>query len=382
MTNVLLVVQQLRRSVPGGIGTYTSGLLQGLVDHSPAEPPEGALAVTLYAGRPPRHPDPLEALGLSLCSSPWPPQALSRLWSLGLADVPSRFQLVHATSLDAPPSRRQKLVVTVYDLAWREVPGAFPSRGRRWHETAFRHAVRRAEILVVPSPPVAEALAAAGVGEDRVRVIPPGVDHLPAPDDEGATAVLHRLGVSGDFLLTVSTLEPRKNLNRLIAAHRRAGSGLGERLPLVVVGPSGWGRQPTATAPSTPTDGAAGEVDGVGRGGAGVVMAGAVEAGTLAALYRRARLLVFVPLLEGFGLPPLEAMAAGTPVVSSPIPSVGDAAVVVDPGDVDAIADGIVRLAHDGELRQRLVAAGSARAACFTWAETARRHRQLWQSLA
>ncbi|HXZ61174.1 MAG TPA: glycosyltransferase family 1 protein [Acidimicrobiales bacterium] len=366
--SVLLVVQQLRRSVPGGIGTYTRGLLKGLVD----DPPAGGAAVTLFAGRPGRRPDPLEALRLPLRNSLWPAPALSRLWRLGLADVPGRFDLVHATSLDAPPARRRKLVVTVYDLAWREVPEAFPARGRRWHEAAFRHATRHAEKLVVPSAPVAEALSAAGVGDDRLQVIPPGSDHLPAPDEDGASVLLNRLGVRGDFLLTVSTLEPRKNLDRLMDAYRRARSALGEQLPLVVVGPGGWGGRPAAGA----------GVDGAARDPAGVVMAGAVEAASLAALYRRARLLAFVPLLEGFGLPPLEAMTAGTPVVSSPVPSIGEAALVVDPRDVDAIADGIVRLASDGELRRQLITAGAARAASFTWAETARLHRQLWQSLA
>ncbi|HXW32797.1 MAG TPA: glycosyltransferase family 1 protein, partial [Acidimicrobiales bacterium] len=187
-----------------------------------------------------------------------------------------------------------------------------------------------------------------------------------------ASALLDRLGVRGDFLLTVSTLEPRKNLDRLMDGYRRARSALGEQLPLVVVGPAGWGGRPAAGA----------EVDGAARAPAGIVMAGAVESASLAALYRRARLLAFVPLLEGFGLPPLEAMTAGTPVVSSPVPSIGEAALVVDPRDVDAIAEGIVRLASDSELRRQLIAAGVARAASFTWAETARLHRQLWQSLA
>ena len=128
-----------------------------------------------------------------------------------------------------------------------------------------------------------------------------------------------------------------------------------------VVGPTGWGPRMTQEP--------------------GVVLAGPVPAGALAALYARARLLAYVPLTEGFGLPPLEAMAACTPVVASPLPGTGDAAHVVDPLDVDAIADGLARVASDDGLRSRLVTAGLLRAGELTWAASARRHVELWRSM-
>jgi glycosyltransferase involved in cell wall biosynthesis len=136
----------------------------------------------------------------------------------------------------------------------------------------------------------------------------------------------------------------------------------------VVVGPSGWGENPPFGAGERPVD--------------GVVPAGSVENGTLAGLYERARLLAYVPLREGFGLPPLEAMRQGIPVVTSPIPSVGSAGLVVDPEDIDDIASGLVRAATDDDLRTELVALGAARAVDLTWKASARAHVALWNSIA
>jgi glycosyltransferase involved in cell wall biosynthesis len=167
--------------------------------------------------------------------------------------------------------------------------------------------------------------------------------------------------VEGEYLLTVSTLEPRKNLRRLVAAYQAAAPKLPGRWPLVVAGPSGWGR---AVEPAP-----------------GVVLAGPVEPPVLAALYAGARVVVSVPLVEGFGLPAVEPMACGAPVVASPVPSTGGAAYEVDPLDVEAIAEALVRVATDEPLRADLVAAGRARAEALTWGSAASRHREIWASL-
>lgn len=263
-----------------------------------------------------------------------------------------------------PPARRAALAVTVHDLAWRVIPEAFPRRGRRWHESSLRHALHRADALVVPSTAVCESVVDAGADPSLVNVIPHGSDHLPSPDEDAADALLRRLGVDGDFLLSVGTLEPRKNLARLLVAYGVAREKMAAPLPLVVVGPSGWGETaPAATAP-------------------GVHLAGSVPAATLASMYRRARLLAYVPLLEGFGLPPLEAMAAGTAVVASPMPSTEGAALEVDPADVESIADALVQVADDAAVRTRLSTAGLGVAASRTWAASAAAHRALWDRLS
>ncbi len=367
---VVLVVEQLRRSVPGGVGRYVTGLLQGLADMVDAG--DRVPEVILHASRPPPGVDPLAAYGWELTTSRLPGPALTRAWDRGLLDVRSDgdvIDVIHALSLAAPPARHAPLVVTVHDTAWRSVPETLPVRGRRWHRAAFTRARRRAARLVVPSEAAARDVADAGGDPDSIVVIPHGSDHLPAPDRASAAALLGDLGVDGEFLLSVGTLEPRKNLARLIEAYGRARPRLPGPWPLLVVGPGGWGGSPP---------GVSGEGDGV----AGVVPTGPVDDGTLAGLYARARLLAYVPLTEGFGFPPVEAMRQGIPVVSSPMPSLGGAGLVVDPGRVDDMASALVTAAADETQRAVLVARGLERTEHLTWRHSARAHVTVWESVA
>lgn len=371
--DVALVVEQLRRRVPGGIGTYCTGLLHGLVALGLAGRP--VPRVSVVASRVRQRPDPLAAFGLALHAVPLPGPLLTRAWDRGLVPVGGRG-VVHATSLAVPPAGRRRLAVTVHDLAWRRVPEAFPARGRRWHEAALGRARRRAARIVVPSPAVADELLVDGVPAGEVVVIEHGCDHLPPPDGPATDALLARLGVAGPFALAVGTLEPRKNLARLVEAHRLANAELAEPLPLVVVGPVGWGHGQGAA----PGSGAAVDV-GCGRPAPPVVTTGKVDDRVLAGLYQRARLLAYVPLAEGYGLPPVEAMRAGTPVVASPLPSTGGACLTVDPTDVPAMARAIVTAATDEARRAELQQAGRRRAA-RRWEDSAADHVALWQELA
>lgn len=366
---VVLVVEQLRRRVPGGIGTYARGLLQGLSELAASggaggvDGGGGHPTIVLHASRAPSTPDPLLAYGHDVAASRFPGPLLTRAWDRGLQRAP-RAEVLHATSLAFPPTSAPTTVL-VHDLAFREVPDAFPERGRRWHEAAFERARATADRLVVPSAAVAEQVVAAGVERDRVEVIEEGSDHLPSADDAGARALLDRLGVRADYLLTVSTLEPRKNLRRLMDAYARARAELAEPWPLVVVGPEGWGGQ--IEAGSVPH---------------GVLLAGTVSDAVLAGLYRGSRCVAYVPVTEGFGLPPVEAMRECVPVVASAVPSLAGAGFVVDPLDVDAIAGGLVRASNDETVRSELVTAGLLRAEELTWRRTALAHVELWRSLA
>jgi glycosyltransferase involved in cell wall biosynthesis len=355
---LLMMAEQLRRPASGGIGTYIGGLLQGLDDLVPAERPH----VTLVASRPGLRkggPDPLADLGYPVRAYPLPGPVLTRAWDQGMLRAPRRFDVVQATSLSTMEPGRATLVTTVHDLLWRRVPEAYPPRGRSWHEAALRRALRRSDRFIVPADVVAADLVEAGASPDAVHVIPMGSDHLPPPDVEAATALLSTMGVDGPFLLSVGTLEPRKNLSRLVEAYGRIRASLPEPWPLVLVGPSGWGER---VKPET-----------------GVVLTGLVTPSELSALFAMARLLAYVPLVEGFGLPPVEAMAFGTPVVASPLPSTAGAAFEVDPLDTDAIAAGLLAVATDERDRTRLRQLGLERSATLRWSGIARQHLAVWE---
>jgi glycosyltransferase involved in cell wall biosynthesis len=355
---LLMMAEQLRRPASGGIGTYIRGLLQGLDDLAPAERPD----LTLVASRPtPRNgaPDPLAGLGYPVRAYPVPGPVLTRAWDRGVLRGPPGFDVVQATSLSTMLPGRAALVTTVHDLLWRRVPEAYPARGRAWHEAALRRALRRSERFIVPGDVVAADLVEAGASPDAVVVIPMGSDHLPPPDVAAATSLLSTMGVDGPFLLSVGTLEPRKNLARLVEAYERIRGSLPEPWPLVLVGPSGWGERVT---PET-----------------GVVLAGLVTPSQLSALYAMARLLAYVPLVEGFGLPPVEGMAFGTPVVASPLPSTAGAAYEVDPLDTASIAAGLLTVATDEGERERLRRLGRRRSAELRWSGIARQHLDVWE---
>ncbi len=356
---VLVMAEQLRRPASGGIGTYIRGLLQGLEEMAP----DGRPDVTLVASRPSGRSDadPLTGLGHPVRSYPLPGPVLTRAWDRGLLRGPHGFDVIQATSLSTMEPGRASLVTTVHDLLWRRVPDAYPPRGRTWHEAALRRALRRSDRFIVPGEVVAADLVEAGASPDAIHVIPMGSDHLPPPDVEAATALLSAMGVDGPFLLSVGTLEPRKNLSRLVESYERIRGSLPEPWPLVLVGPSGWGER---VKPET-----------------GVVLTGLVTPSELSALYAMARLLAYVPLVEGFGLPPVEAMALGTPVVASPLPSTGGAAHEVDPLDIDSIAAGLLVVATDEEERDRLRQRGRERSAELRWSGIARQHLEVWEQV-
>jgi glycosyltransferase involved in cell wall biosynthesis len=357
-----VVAEQLFAPVPGGIGRYVGALVRHLGPRAAA----GGGGVRWVVARHPA--DQLVAAGLPAADTSalaWPGRLATRAWvELRRPRLPAELlgqvDLVHATSAAVPPVRGRPLVATVHDLAFHHFPEAYPASGRRFHRRATRIAVDEAARVLVPSAATARDLADLyGLEAARVTVTPLGADPPPQPlDPAPARRLLERLGVRGPFLLAVGTLEPRKNLPRLLTAFAEAAPELGEH-HLVVVGPTGWGR-------ALPQH---------GRAPRRAVLAGRVDETTLHGLYASAEGLAYPSLYEGFGLPVLEAMRHGIPVLCgdrSSLPELaGDAALLVDPLDVGAIAKGLVELAGDAGLRERLVAAGLRRAAAFTWPATA-----------
>lgn len=365
---VAMIAEQLRRAAPGGIGTYVRGLAGGLrVTTTP--PPADAVELSFIASPSQVRPDPLGRLG-SVRALPIPSKVLTAIWERDRLRGPVAGDIVHATSFAFPAPRRRRpvpLTVFVHDLAWRRMPEAYPERGIRWHERGLERAIEHADALLVPSELTRVDLVAAGADPGRVHVVAEGCDHLPRTHAEGV----------GRYLLAVSTIEPRKNLARLIEAYARIRSSLPEPWPLRIVGTTGWDGHGAHGLPATLPD--------------GVELIGSVSDQELAMHYAGARAFAYVPIVEGFGLPPLEAIRVGLSVVSTPVPSVTEPgigqrsscapAVIVDPFDVDSIADGLYRALADDETRGEIRRAGSAWLAGRSWRAAADGHRAVWREL-
>jgi len=258
-------------------------------------------------------------------------------------------------------------VVTIHDLGYHYYPEAHTLSQNLYLRWSTRFNARRATAILADSQATRRDLMALyQVPAERIHVVYPGRDETLAPVRDPAllAAVRARYGLADRYLLYVGTLHPRKNLVRLIRAFARLlASGSSEGAPgtlqLVLAGQKGW-----LTADILA------EVDRM-RLGDRVVLTGFVPDSDLAALLSGAQAFLFPPLYEGFGLPILEAMACGIPVVcsnSSSLPEVaGEAALLVDPMDIDALAAAMQRVLVDEGLRQELVQRGFAQISAFSW---------------
>jgi glycosyltransferase involved in cell wall biosynthesis len=267
-----------------------------------------------------------------------------------------------------PPPTEQPFVVTVHDIAFALFPETATHLSPRWH-AGFRRGIERAGRILVPSAATRNDLVERfDVAPARVSVVPLGVEPARNVTDAELDAVRGRHGLDGPYVLFVGGIERRKNLPALVRAFASLPQDLG--ISLVLAGGS-VARDPRAARELESAMRASS--DGVRRR---VVTTGYVSEDDKAALLAGAEALVYPSTYEGFGFPVLEAMAAGTPVVTSDrssLPEVaGGAALLVDPASDEAIARGIERVLTDSELRKRLHAAGPDRARSYTWERTAR----------
>lgn len=259
-------------------------------------------------------------------------------------------------------------VLTVHDLVWRHAGETMRPLSRWMEQRLMPEAVRLADRIVVDSGNTAADLAAAfpDAGE-KIRTVPLGVTPLAAA---GTREQLLPMGITRPYFLFVGTLEPRKNLRRLLAAYASLPAPVREAHLFVIVGGKGWGDVDMA-----------GMIRSLGMGD-GVLLAGYVSDAQLATLYAHARFLAMPSIYEGFGLPLLEAMSMGVPVLTSncsSLPEVaGDAGVLVDPHDEGAIARGLLSLLMDDTLHARLAGRASGNAERFSWATTAAQTRAVF----
>lgn len=264
-------------------------------------------------------------------------------------------------------------VVTIHDLGYVYFPSAHPDPARRYLAWSTKHSAKRAARIIVDSLATARDLAAHyGVSENRINPVYPGVDESLAPVSDPAQLKLvrTRYNLPEHYLLFIGTLQPRKNIARIVQAYARWQAQQGNSdTALVLAGPQGWLYDPNWTA-----------------GVNGVILPGYIQDADIAALYTGARALVFPTLYEGFGFPVLEAMRCGTPVItstSSSLPEVaGNAALLVNPRDTDAIAGAIDRIVKDQALQTELVRKGFEQAQHFTWQNTAEQTIQVLEMAA
>ena len=354
-------------SPAAGVRRYVEGLVPALLALDGA-PELFALGGTL---------DALPPGVIPIEEPPHPPTNLG--WALvGLprAAARARVDVIHAPAYTAPAFAGAPVVVTIHDVSYERHPEWYPYR-RDWVRRAFyrRSARSAAHILTDSTFSATEIAAAYGVSQERITVAPLGVSAAFAPHDPSLPLELPA-GITLPYLLHVGDLHERRNLplvvDALLQARRHFGPAAG--LMLVLAG--------VDRGISDGLCAIAREADAREA----VVHLGPVSEPLLRDLYRGAAALVYPSRYEGFGLPVLEAMACGTPVVASRAASMpevlGDAGILLSPDDVRAWADAIVQVVNDDDTRERMRSAGLARASEFTWARTARITLDVYRKVA
>jgi len=342
---VAYTLEQCWHRVPGG--TATSALRTAV---ALADVPGVELVGVAGRHRNPPRPSFVPTVNMRYMPlrAPWLYETWLRLKWPAVESVTGPVDVVHCTGFIPPPSKAP-LVSTLHDVAWRHRPDHFTRHGVRVFERSLSEVRRRADLVLCPSTVTMLDAERAGIPTERLRLVPWGVEAVEVTESE-KTAVRDRYALPRDFLLFVGTVEPRKNLSRLVEALDRASCDL----PLVVAGSQGWG-------------------DSGVRPSSNVQFIGFVSDTELPALYASATAFCYPSEREGFGMPVLEAMSYGTPVVTSMGTSTeevaGGAAILVDPFEVDDIARGI-----DEALSRRdeLSIWGLRQAARRHWSETAR----------
>jgi glycosyltransferase involved in cell wall biosynthesis len=326
-----------------GVGRYTQHLLQALTAY------DDELVATAFTFRGREALAGAVPAGVRVASRPGPARALQALWARSewppVELLAGRVDVFHATNFVLPPSRSARGVVTVHDLSYLRHPETVSAASARYRELVPR-SLRRAAVVITPSDATAELVQSSYDIRVPVVVTPLGVDaawgSASPPDD----TLRRQLGLPPSYLLFVGTLEPRKDLRTLLAAHRLVA----DAPPLVLVGPPGWGEHVDVS---------------------GCITTGYLDDERLRPVVAGAAALVLPSLDEGFGIPVLEALAAGTPVIASDLPVLrevgGTVTTYAEAGNPAAFAAALETvLASPGDPVPR-----RAHGAAYTWARCA-----------
>jgi glycosyltransferase involved in cell wall biosynthesis len=344
---------------PTGVGAFCHGALGALAQRHDVD-----VHAYVISWRRRRRIDDHLPEGVVARQRPMPARPLHRLWAT--RDAPplewfvGRIDVIHGTNFLVPPTSTAAAVVSVHDLTPLHHPELCDEATLAYPGLIRRALDRGAWVHTDSAYVAAEVLEAFDADPSRVRVVHPGIPATPSPREADVAAVLRRVLPVGTrrFCLAIGTAEPRKDLPGLV----RAFDDLAHRhddVALVLAGPPGWGEDALSAAVAGAT------------ARERIVRTGWLTVADLAALLGRASLLAYPSLYEGFGFPPLQAMQAGVPVVATSagsLPEVlGGAALLVPPRDHDALVGALQQCLDDESERARLVAAGTAWAALYSW---------------
>lgn len=364
--------EPLFQRVATGTGVYTLALCQAYADLGFAE------QVVLFHAEHPLVPPDVAALPMTRHDFGIPREVLYKSWAETRRPAPQTVtgpvDIVHATGPAIPPGGGAKVVATVHDLAPLRFAERYPREVRITLKRGIQTAAREAARIICPSEfTAAELRQFFDIDEERIRVVPHGVG-LPAIEAKDAAKFVKSRGISEPYVLWIGTQEERKNIQGVLEAFVRVQRARPD-VRLVLHGPQGWLGESVA-----------GSIRKRGLAPSTQVSEGGLTRFELAELYARASVFVFPSIYEGFGLPVLEAMSVGTPVVTSDragLPeAAGDAALLVDPTSSGAISTAILEVLEDDATRTGLVERGRARASEFTWAATATRTWAVYEELA
>lgn len=359
---VALTIEQCWHAVPGGTAVAALGMAGALAAG-------GTVELIGVSARHRRPPEPPWVPPIPWCGLPLPRIALYEAWhrlrAPSVEKATGRVDVVHATAFPMPP-RSRPVVLTVHDLAWLDNPAHFTRRGLGFFRRGLELARRDADVVVCPSEATRADCVRHGLDSARVRVVPLGIDAAAATDADVVRAKA-RYRLERPYVLWAGTIEPRKNLPGLLQAFRM----LDEGIDLVLAGPRGWNEDLESL---------------VGDERDRVHTVGFVSPEDLRGLYAGAALLCWPSFMEGFGFPVLEAMAQGTPVVTSAGTSTeeiaGGAGVLVNPRDPQSIAAGMKEVLEDDGRAAALADAGRKRAGEFTWERTGRMLSEIYEEVA
>lgn len=307
-----------------------------------------------------------------------------RLWSA----IPIKFNRIcrnpaeihHFFNYIVPPYIKGYVVLTVYDLVYLKHPDTMSNRNLRNLKMNFLRSIDRADLIItISEASKQEIIQHLNIEPDKVKIVPPAVDHKAYcklevnEGDKTVEIIKNKYNLPDNYLLYLGTLEPRKNIESIIKAYSRLSIELKEQYKLVIAGGAGWKYETIYKL-----------VDELGLKDT-IVFTGFVDEEHKTVIYNLAEIFVFPSLYEGFGMPPLEAMACGVPTIVSNIPSlsevVNDSAIKVEPHDINVLKESISMLLTNEVLRRKYSELGISRASNYTWENSSMKLMEYYRDL-